>query len=61
MLEAPAVQINDHRGSKRASQKSSVQAPALPQPKKEMWNVESREAEGTAEVMRELEVQSGRR
>ena len=38
------------------SQKSSVQALALPQPKKVMWNVGIRMADVTAEVKLELEV-----
>lgn len=38
-LEAPAVQNKGQTDSHSESQKSSVQALALPQPKEVMWNV----------------------
>src|SRR5690242_20215833 len=57
-VEAPAVQNKGQTDSYSESQKSSVQALALPQPKKVMWNVGVGGANVTAEVRRELEVLS---
>lgn len=54
-LEAPAVQNKGQTDSHGESQKSSVQALALPQPKKVMWNVGMGRADVTAEWKLELE------
>lgn len=55
-MEAPAVQSKDQT----ESQQSSVQALALPRPKKVVWDVGIKMADVAAEVKLELEVQAVR-